>query len=350
MKLLPRDPVKHEVITLFGAIGHEIGIKLGDPASDELFVDTVRKSLKINRTDSKLWYGRRTEAMFGYVAAALGECVLIKQEDSGQCMVSGKDIRVPDYRLVTKSGRHLLVEVKNCHRDKLVLTKKYVDQLAAYAKLVACELKLAVYWSRDNSWSLLSPDAIPLCSGQYTIKRIDALCIDEMYDLGDFAFWTETPLIARMMIDRSKPHRIDQRTSRVHGTLARLDIFCQDKLIESEIEKAIAVFILDNSRLVTRGWGANFDQGELVSIEAQYDVEKMCTDDEVDFELFGTYSSMLSSEYVYSTSSDRGVEAFTPDMELDHFGVRIPADYKGEYLSILRIKVKPNYSLVGPSS
>jgi hypothetical protein len=64
-------------------------------------------------------------------------------------------------------------------------------------------------------------------------------------------------------------------------------------------------------------------------------------------------SSMLTWEYLYLTSTDRGLSALTPDVEPENFGVRIPDDYAGKYLDIQKVVVSPGMKMDGdtdPSS
>jgi Holliday junction resolvase len=376
LKPLARDPVKHDVIELLAAVGHQAGFKLGDPASEDQFIDLVRKSVRVSRTNAVLLYGRRTEAMFAYIAAALGDCILVKSEDSGNAIVSDDAIKIPDYRLVTKAGRHLLVEVKNRHGDKLALTKRYVANLAAYAKLAGCELKLAVYWSRNNRWTLLCPEKLPLYNGQYTLTDDQAICINEMSEIGDFGVVTATPILVRVFVDQSKPQQFDKSTNNFRATVERLEIYCQDRLIETEIEREIAMFLLKNAELVKSGWVANVAGEEVVSLDQSFEVRdrdmvksggfgeflsggfakfgreavepsfEVRNRDKVDFIVLGIYSSMLSNEYIYRTSSSSGVASFIPNVNPSELGVRIPVGYAGDYLPIVRLAFEPNYDLL----
>ena len=79
---LERDPVRFDVLDLFDAVGRSRKYEIGNINDNTAFVQLVSKSLSDTNTPSMI-YGRRTEAMFSYVAASLGRCLLIKKEDSG---------------------------------------------------------------------------------------------------------------------------------------------------------------------------------------------------------------------------------------------------------------------------
>lgn len=71
MKRIARDPEKFEVIDLFDAISQKRDLKLGDEESERIFLESIKTSLGRYKTPILL-HGRRVEAMFGHVAAALG--------------------------------------------------------------------------------------------------------------------------------------------------------------------------------------------------------------------------------------------------------------------------------------
>ena len=97
-----------------------------------MFKNLINDSLDNSLTDTMI-YGRRTEAMFSYVAASLGNCNIIKKEDSGDVLSSNPEIIVPDYKLVLKDGTQLLVEVKNYRQSKpfaeFSVKTSYIDKL-----------------------------------------------------------------------------------------------------------------------------------------------------------------------------------------------------------------------------
>ncbi len=116
MKRIPRDPEKHEVLTLFDAIGKKKNLKLRDKNSEKEFLDSVTTSLARNKNTPILLHGHRIEAMFGFVLGSLDECLLIKQEDAGETYSGITDIQPPDYRIILKNGDEYFIEVKNCHK------------------------------------------------------------------------------------------------------------------------------------------------------------------------------------------------------------------------------------------
>ena len=172
MKRIPRDPEKHEVLTLFDSIGIKKDLKLHDRNSENAFIESIASSLARNKDTPILIHGRRIEAMFGFILGSLGECVLIKQEDSGETYSIESGIQPPDYRVVLKDGSELLIEVKNCHKVDTPYRIKatQIDALRKYAEIFNKELKIAIYWSRWNTWTLISDDQLESSEDKYCIS------------------------------------------------------------------------------------------------------------------------------------------------------------------------------------
>ena len=75
---LKRDPMRFDVLDLFDSVGRSGKYELGNAKDKAAFMQLVSESLTEANTDSMI-YGRRTEAMFAYVIASLGKCLLIKK-------------------------------------------------------------------------------------------------------------------------------------------------------------------------------------------------------------------------------------------------------------------------------
>src|SRR5437899_11279405 len=100
--------------------------------------------------------------MFAYVAASLGKCQLIREEDVGDVYSESSDVSIPDYRVVTTSGQDFFVEVKNCNDVSLSsgvrLTNSYVSQLERYASVFGKPVQIATYCLGWRRWTVGSTD------------------------------------------------------------------------------------------------------------------------------------------------------------------------------------------------
>jgi len=115
LKRLIRKPETFDLVDLYSAVSRNEDYKINVPSDSEAFQKVLSASLKAAFAKPNLIHGKRVEAMFAHVLGALGESHMIKQEDNGEVFSETEGIEIPDYRVATKDGRLLLVEVKNFH-------------------------------------------------------------------------------------------------------------------------------------------------------------------------------------------------------------------------------------------
>ena len=85
MKRLPHDPVQFDLLDLLDAVGRTHGISIDSVDSRDQILDLVSRAALQESPATRL-HGRRVESMFGYVAAAIGRCSLIKKEEWSTCV------------------------------------------------------------------------------------------------------------------------------------------------------------------------------------------------------------------------------------------------------------------------
>jgi hypothetical protein len=281
--------------------------------------------------------------MFSYVVASLGGTRLIKQEDSGEVISDEPNLRIPDFRVVPKDGEEFLVEVKNCRRDPrkpFVLTGAYLSSLESYARLVDRPLRIAIYWSLFNMWTLLSLAHIPRQDGDGWVPFDKAIKRNEMVDLGDMQIATIPPLVLRVVADPQKPRSIDS-SGTVNFTIGGVDMLAGGVKIEDKDEKNLAFYFWLNGL-----WGGDdpkpFVQlGELIHID--YEVAPHEPVEEQGFQMMGNLSQMISRHFDHLTAPDGEIQRLAPLQDPDSLGVIIPPDYKGKQLRLWRFLLQPNY-------
>ncbi len=84
MKRISRDPQKFELMRIIDDYARSRGLDIRDQANQEAFLADLGKQIESNRTNDILAHGLRIQTMFAYVAAALGACRVIKEEDAGE--------------------------------------------------------------------------------------------------------------------------------------------------------------------------------------------------------------------------------------------------------------------------
>ena len=214
MKRIPKDPEKFEAIKLFDAMGRKYGFDMHDEDATDKFLRKILTSLETDKSNPIVIHGRRSEEMFGYVAASLGKCRLIKQEDEGEVYVDDPQATViPDYRIVTSSGEEFLVEVKNFYQKKdprlpYVVKNDYRGKLLRYGGLACRPIKLAIYWNLWNIWTLTDLNRLQKSDNDPFLDMYHAMKWNEMATLGDAMIGTKSPLTFRLTADPTEKREL----------------------------------------------------------------------------------------------------------------------------------------------
>lgn len=344
MKRIRRDPGKFEVLNLFASLGRREGLVLGDRESEAKFLDHISASLLCNKNNQALLHGLRTEDLFQYVAASLGNCLLIKQEDTGELLASTKKIQLPDYLLVLNDKTRFFVEVKNCHKKqppcKFSFKETYLDKLLNYADVVGNELKIAIFWSAWNLWTLISPSQFERSKGNCSVTMLSAMKVNEMNRLGDFSVGTTPPLILRIFTDKNKPRSVDS-DGLGKFTIGSIDFLCCEKKIANKREQQYAFYFMLYGNWQSTEPVANIEDNKLISID--YIVEPEQRTPHQNFELLGFISSMISRWYRALVLTSSCGEKLSIAAEPDALGINIPIGYKGKDLPLWQFHQEPNF-------
>ena len=144
----------------------------------------------------------------------MGKCSIINEEDSGLFYSSYTDIRRPDFRFLKRDGESFFIEVKNFHSKdpfkSFYAKTKYIESLLKYTTKFNTPLKIAIYWSRWNIWTLIDIEYFDKEKSQYKISLPEAMKRNEMIAIGDRMIGTEYPLSLRLYADPDKPHHVDK--------------------------------------------------------------------------------------------------------------------------------------------
>jgi len=342
MKRIERHPEKFDVIGLFNAMGIREGYSLLDEASIGQFCNKIAEAIRQSKANPRLVHGLRVESMFGYVAACLGKCAAVKQEDAGELYVEDTDVQPPDYRIVLDNGDEWFVEVKNCHEMDVTAqyTRKdtYLRALTNYADLFNTPLQLAIYWSRWNVWTLIPVGGLNAHGDRHSVSMQQAVKISEMSMLGDCMIGTTPPLMFRLKTDPNEPRSIDD-AGKVIFTIGDVQFYCGDMRIEDEFERSLAFYFMMFGDWPVGEPEARIENGELLSIDFVTAPEHATP--RQGFEFLGSLSGAISRYYSCLTVSDQGVERLTPSVEPGALGVLIPANYEGKHLPLWRFSLQP---------
>lgn len=340
---LARNPEKFDTFELYTKLCAQNSLNISDGKSVDQVIDILKTALKKNHKNLNLVFGKRAEVMFSIVAASLGKCCLIKQEDGGE-VYCNEGISIPDFRIVLKDKSSFLVEIKNYHRDPFnntySFTEKYFNSIIHYSNLVGCPLKFAIYYSKMNWWLLLSPDAFKKTGSRYVVEFTDALKQNEMLTLGDEWLSTTPPIDIYLVSDPAKPALLNEDTGKTNFIIKKVLFYCAGKLITGEKEQElINIFALYSS------WVESSVEPVLVGkrlIGIRYRFEPSGDEySENGFDHLGQVSAMISYMYKMITESSKGeVIAVDTNREAKSFSILIPEDYKSEELPLWRFHLQ----------
>jgi len=194
----PSKAKAFDLLASVAAFARKQGIPLNDPTLVERFMVDAAPRLKEALADPTLIHGSRTERLFEATILSLGRFQLLKTEDIGR-VHAATTYRAPDFRLVLEDGEQWLIEVKNVRSEKpfkqeMRMSAPYLASLQSYADTVGSPLKLAIFWSLWNLWTVISPERFRLANGRLRITMKDAVIANEFGRLGEVIIMTKPPL------------------------------------------------------------------------------------------------------------------------------------------------------------
>jgi hypothetical protein len=340
LKRIGRDPVRFD---LFGAFVSAMGSKsIRKTKAVDDFLSRARDSISKSLMDEKFLHGQRVQNMFENVVVALGHIRLIKTEDSGGGWFDADGLAVPDFRVILQDGEQFLVEVKNHHKHPLkkpyTMTRTYFARLERYGKWVGTPVRLAVYWSMMNLWSVVPLEALQERGDKYVLPLIDAAKANTMASFGDLMIGTRPPLTLRLTADTKKPRSVEG--GRASFTIAEVKIFCAGGEIVKRHERNIALALLMYGNWNEKQPSLEVDERGLpfcVTYESAPD-----EDSGQGFEMIGELSGMYSRRFALSTLEQGRVARIAAEVRPGVWGSLIPSDYKGEALPLWIFRVQPS--------
>jgi hypothetical protein len=328
----------------FDEFARKEGLSTETEGTHDQFMKCISETVQKHRRNSSLLHGFRVESMFAHVAAALGECEIINEEDSGTFFsIDGKLVR-PDFRLLLRSGDQYLVEVKNFRpKDPFKpyrIKGTYLSSIRSYAVALGVPLKIAIYWSAWNMWSLVDVNHFNKTRSDFQISMPDAMKRSEMVLLGDCMVATVPPLALRFYADPQKPRSVGE-SGEVAFTIGRAVVCAGDEELTDPLESSLAWFFMLYGKWEEVDQSAKVTESLLQYTEMK--VSPIQSDPKQGFAILGFLSEMISRQYNQLTAGDGEIRHLIPQAEPDQLGVLIPHDHKGKVLKLWRFNVQPNF-------
>ena len=88
------------------------------------------------------------------------------------------------------------------------MSAAYLASLQAYADAVGAPLRLALYWSRWNLWTVVAPDRFRQPDSGLRVTMMEAVMTNEFGRLGDVSIWTKPPLRLVLGTATDKPRKL----------------------------------------------------------------------------------------------------------------------------------------------
>ena len=329
---------------MFDEFARKEGLSIETEGTHDQFIQCISQTLQKHRKNPSLIHGFRVESMFAHVAAALGECQIINEEDSGIFFSIDRKLVRPDFRLLLRSGYQYLVEVKNFRpKDPFKpyrIKKAYLSSLRSYAEALGVPLKIAIYWSAWNMWSLVDVNHFNERPSDFEISMPDAMKRSEMVLLGDCMVATVPPLSLRFYADPQKPRSVDEY-GEVAFTIGRAVVCAGDEELTDPLESSLAWFFMLYGKWEEVDQSTKVTENLLEYTEMK--VSSIQTDPKQGFAIFGFLSEMISRQYNQLTAGNGEIRHLIPQQGPDQLGVLIPHNHKGKVLKLWRFNVQPNF-------
>ena len=318
-----------------------------DGASFEACINEVSDQLKKRVETPTFIYGQHVQSMFAYVAAELGQCDLINEEDHGLFFYDdANDMRRPDFRLHTRNGEQFLVEVKNIHKGNAFAPFKikasYLDSLQRYARRLNTTLYIAIYWSKLKKWTLINADYFDTSDEYIQLSLENAMIRNEMSLIGDYLIGTVPPLSLRIYADPFHDSSMDDEGI-VNFKIKRVCMCADNKEIINGNEEHIAWILMLYGNWTNIQKPARIENKKLIYFDIE--VYPECNDDNNDFQLMGSISEIISRGYIEMTAKEKLITRLMPNTQPVNFKEIIPHDYHGTVLRLWRFVQKTSPSV-----
>ena len=342
MKRVTKESPKFDLIRLLDQYARNRNADINDEQGQKDFIEHLKAEFNQHKDNEILIHGLRIQSMFLYMIAALDQCQIVKEEDTGEIYTTAENIQAPDFRIITRDGKELLVEVKN-FRSKdpnacFSISKKYSESLAAFADLFGLDLYIAIYWSTLNLWTL-----VPIHrfndNNNYSLPLLDAMKRNAMHLLGDRKIGTTPKIGLRLYSDPDKPYQ-RQKDEKIKFTIGQAKLFCGEDIVDSQKEQEILWMLINHGDWPIRQEPGEQDDHGIISVSFVGEPVERANPQE-DFEIVGTLSTMISRQFNEITAPSGKVEKLSTSRDPSSLHALIPHDYEGSKLPLWRLIIHP---------
>ncbi|MDW9830854.1 hypothetical protein GOB24_25200 [Sinorhizobium meliloti] len=337
-----RKPKAFDLLASVAAFAREKGIALNDPLLAARFIADAEPRLKAALSDPTLIHGSRTEHLFEATVLSLGKFRLLKTEDVGR-VHAADTCRAPDFRVVLEGGEQWLIEVKNVRckdpfKQETRMSAAYLASLQSYADMVGAPLKLAIFWSLWNIWTVISPDRFRRPRGGLRITMQEALAANESVRLGEITIMTRPPLRLVLGAAVDMPRSLSPE-GMAQFTIGAAKLFSGDVELIDVKDRKLAEVLFFYGEWPAYGPFALMDDGEFAGVEF---IAKPEEPSDQGFDGIGWASRIFSRFYAMQTIEGDQVIQLHGEAAPEWFAPLTNWDFKNSKLPLWLGRVQPS--------
>lgn len=324
---------------------------MSDPARIGATVAQFEAGLRESLETPSRIRGWVSDQLFGLVAADLGGCKLVKQEDAG-VLFHEPEVKLPDWRLTLLSGRSILVEVKaedddHARVSKLRLTE--AARLKSYAELNDSPLYIAVHWVAMSMWTLVPIDDYTRVGDHFEIDLETAFKRNHMGSLlNDRMLGLRPPLEFRLTMQEvpddsgaTEGERApeEDETRRLSVVTTGVRMFAGGEEMVDKSETALVWFLIQHARWPCEENIKDSGDGvwERAFIMAPEEIHA-----EQGFDIIGGLSELYTRMFYSATSIEDVTTKLSIDVEPGTLPRLVPTDLKSERLPLWHLRIDPS--------
>lgn len=354
VKRLSRRPEQIETLNFHAAVDVPVSgeqRRVSDPARVEATVAQFKTGLSDSLESPSRIRGWVSDQLFGLVAADLGGCKLVKQEDTGVLFYED-EVKLPDWRLTLMSEENILVEVKaesSGHPRVSKLRMTEVARLNRYAELNDCPLYIAVHWMALSVWTLVPISDYCRVGHHFEIDLETAFKRNHMSSLlNDRMLGLKPPLELRLTMQEVsreygasevEPEAEGDGTSELSLIVTGVRIFAGGELMVEESERSLIWFLINHGRWPCEEKIEDAGDGvwEMVFTMAPDEIHA-----EQGFEIIGALSELYTRMFDSDTTSlaDETTK-LSIEVEPGTLPRLVPTDLKSDRLPLWHFRITP---------
>jgi hypothetical protein len=334
-----------DLLASLASFAHARGIPLTDPELIPAFTADASEQLTAALDDPALLHGSRTERLFEATVLSLGKFRLFKTEDNGR-VHSADTMRAPDFRAVLHDGEQWLIEVKNvrCNdplKQRTTMSAAYLRSLQSYADAMGVRLRLAIYWSLWNIWTVIAPEPFLRRNGSLHVRMQDAVVANEFGRLGEVTIMTMPPL--RIVLGAASDRPRSLKGDVANFIIGSAEIVADGERLVDARDRKLAEILLFYGDWTLTGPFALMEEGEIGGVEYVAEPEEPTGEG---WEGIGWASRIFSRYFAAQTVEGDRVIQLHGRPAPDWFAPLDSWDFANSKLRLLLGHVEPNLELI----